>query len=138
MPRGQPQIEVTFSLDANSILTVSALEKSSGNTKNIEIKQDDNKLSKEEIDKMIEEAEKFKQEDEARANNIQSRNRLESMLYDKKNTVENETEEVKNTLMPIIDEGITWLDNNNEAPTERYEELIKEFSEKLGLFNNTE
>ena len=138
MPRGQPQIEVTFSLDANSILTVSALEKSSGNTKNIEIKQDDNKLSKEEIDKMIEEAEKFKHEDEARANNIQSRNRLETILYDKKNTVENETEEVKNTLMPIIDEGITWLDNNKEAPTERYEELIKEFSEKLGLFNNTD
>ena len=46
MPRGQPQIEVTFSLDANSILTVSALEKSSGNTKNIEIKQDDNKIIK--------------------------------------------------------------------------------------------
>ena len=138
MPRGQPQIEVTFSLDANSILTVSALEKSTGNSKNIEIKQDDNKLSKEEIDKMIEEAEKFKQEDEARANNIQSRNRLETILYDKKNTVENETEEVKNTLMPIIDEGITWLDNNKEATTERYEELIKEFSEKLGLFNNTD
>ena len=74
MPRGQPQIEVTFSLDANSILTVSALEKSSGNTKNIEIKQDDNKLSKEEIEKMIEDAEKFKQEDEGRTNNIQSRN----------------------------------------------------------------
>ena len=138
MPRGQPQIEVTFSLDANSILTVSALEKSTGNSKNIEIKQDDNKLSKEEIDKMIEEAEKFKQEDEARANNIQSRNRLETILYDKKNTVENETEEVKNTLMPIIDEGITWLDNNKEATTERYEELIKEFSEKLGLSNNFE
>ena len=138
MPRGQPQIEVTFSLDANSILTVSALEKSSGNTKNIEIKQDDNKLSKEEIEKMIEDAEKFKQEDEARANNIQSRNKLESMLYDKKNTVENESEELKDTLMPIIDEGITWLDNNKEAPTERYEELIKEFGEKLGLFNNTE
>jgi len=50
----------------------------------IKIKQDDNKLSKEEIEKMIEDAEKFKQEDEARANNIQSRNKLESMLYDKK------------------------------------------------------
>ena len=138
MPRGQPQIEVTFSLDANSILTVSALEKSSGNTKNIEIKQDDNKLSKEEIDKMIEEAEKFKQEDEERANNIQSRNKLETLLYDKKNTIENESEELKNTLMPIIDEGITWLDNNKEAPTDRYEELIKEFAEKLGSFNNSD
>ena len=138
MPRGQPQIEVTFSLDANSILTVSALEKSSGNTKNIEIKQDDNKLSKEEIDKMIEEAEKFKHEDEERANNIQSRNRLETLLYDKKNTIENESEELKNTLMPIIDEGITWLDNNKEASTERYEELIKEFAEKLGSFNNSD
>ena len=138
MPRGQPQIEVTFSLDANSILTVSALEKSSGNTMNIEIKQDDNKLSKEEIDKMIEEAEKFKQEDEERANNIQSRNRLETLLYDKKNTIENESEELKNTLMPIIDEGITWLDNNKEASTDRYEELIKEFAEKLGSFNNSD
>ena len=133
MPRGQPQIEVTFSLDANSILTVSALEKSTGNIKNIEIKQDDNKLSKEEIDKMIEEAEKYKKEDEERAYNIQSRNKLESLLYDKKNSIENESEEIKNNLMPIVDEGISWLDNNKEALTERYEELIKEFSEKLGL-----
>ncbi len=133
MPRGQPQIEVTFSLDANSILTVSALEKSTGNSKNIEIKQDDNKLSKEEIDKMIEEAEKYKKEDEERAYNIQSRNKLESLLYDKKNSIENESEEIKNNLMPIVDEGISWLDNNKEALTERYEELIKEFSEKLGL-----
>jgi heat shock protein 1/8 len=133
MPRGQPQIEVTFSLDANSILTVSALEKSTGIMKNIEIKQDDNKLTKEEIDKMIEEAEKFKQEDEERANNIMSRNRLETLLYDKKNNVETEADDVKATLMPIIDEGIFWLDNNKEATTERYEELLKEFSEKLGL-----
>lgn len=133
MPRGQPQIEVTFSLDANSILTVSALEKSSGNSKNIEIKQDDNKLSKEEIDKMIIEAEKFKKEDEERANNIQTRNKLENMLYDKKNTIEQESEEIKDKLLPIVDEGIMWLDNNPEASTERYLELIKEFSEKLGI-----
>ena len=133
MPRGQPQIEVTFSLDANSILTVSALEKSSGNSKNIEIKQDDNKLSKEEIDKMIEEAEKFKKEDEERANNIQTRNKLENMLYDKKNTIEQESEEIKDKLLPVVDEGIMWLDNNPEASTERYLELIKEFSEKLGI-----
>lgn len=133
MPRGQPQIEVTFSLDANSILTVSALEKSTGITKNIEIKQDDNKLTKEEIDKMIEEAEKFKKEDEERANNIMSRNRLETLLYDRKNTVENESDEIKTKLMPIIDEGISWLDNNKESTTERYEELLKDFSEKLGI-----
>lgn len=133
MPRGQPQIEVTFSLDANSILTVSALEKSTGITKNIEIKQDDNKLTKEEIDKMIEEAEKFKKEDEERANNIMSRNKLETLLYDRKNTVENESDEIKTKLMPIIDEGISWLDNNKESTTERYEELLKDFSEKLGI-----
>lgn len=133
MPRGQPQIEVTFSLDANSILNVSALEKSSGNSKNIEIKQDDNKLSKKEIDKMIEEAEKFKKEDEERANNIQTRNKLENMLYDRKNTIEQESEEIKDKLLPIVDEGIMWLDNNSDATTERYLELIKEFSEKLGI-----
>lgn len=133
MPRGQPQIEVTFSLDANSILNVSAIEKSSGNTKNIEIKQDDNKLSKEDIDKMIEEAEKFKKEDEEKANNIKARNKLETLLYDRKNTIENENSEIKEKLMPIVDEGISWLDNNNEATTERYEELINEFNQKLGL-----
>jgi molecular chaperone DnaK (HSP70) len=82
---------------------------------------------------MIEEAEKYKKEDEERAYNIQSRNKLESLLYDRKNSIENESEEIKNNLMPIVDEGISWLDNNKEALTERYEELIKEFSEKLGL-----
>lgn len=138
MPRGQPQIEVTFSLDANSILTVSALEKSSGNSKNIEIKQDDNKLSKEEIDKMIEEAEKFKKEDEERANNIQTRNKLENLLYDRKNTISQESEEIKDKLLPVVDEGIMWLDNNPDATTERYLELIKEFSEKLGISSSEE
>lgn len=133
MPRGQPQIEVTFSLDANSILTVSALEKSTGNSKNIEIKQDDNKLSKEEIDKMIEEAEKYKEEDANKATNIENRNKLENILYDKKNTIENETDEIKEKLMPIVNEGINWLDNNSDATTDRYIELITEFSEKLGL-----
>ena len=82
---------------------------------------------------MIEEAEKFKKEDEERANNIQTRNKLENMLYDKKNTIEQESEEIKDKLLPIVDEGITWLDNNPEATTERYFELIKEFSEKLGI-----
>lgn len=139
MPRGQPQIEVTFALDANSILNVSACEKSTGKSENIEIKQDDNKLSQEEIDKMIEEAEKFKEEDEKRAENIQSRNRLETLLYTKKNQIESESDtNIKEQLMPIVDEGITWLDNNTEAETDRYEELIKEFSEKLGISSNND
>mgnify|MGYP001179860286 CR=1 FL=1 len=133
MPRGVPQIEVTFSLDANSILTVTALEKSTGKSKDIQIKQDDNKLSKEEIEKMIEEAEKFKEEDLAKATNIQSRNTLENLLYNKKNDIEKENDEIKDKLLPIIDEGISWLDNNNEATTEKYEELIKDFNEKLGI-----
>ena len=137
MPRGVPQIEVTFSLDANSILTVSAVEKSTGKSENIEIKQDDNKLSQEEIDKMIAEAEKFKEEDEKKVANIQARNSLETLLYSKKNQVENEETDIKTKLMPIIDEGISWLDNNPSADTDRYEELIKEFSEKLGVSSHS-
>jgi heat shock protein 1/8 len=133
MPRGVPQIEVTFSLDANSILTVTAVEKSTGNSKDIQIKQDDNKLSKEEIEKMIEEAEKFKEEDLAKATNIQSRNTLENLLYNKKNEIEKETDDIKDKLIPIINEGISWLDNNSDATTEKYQELIKDFSEKLGI-----
>jgi L1 cell adhesion molecule like protein len=134
MPRGVPEIEVTFALDANSILTVTAVEKSTGATKDIIIKQDTNKLSKEEIDKMIEEAEKFKDEDNAKATNIKSRNSLENLLYNKKNEIDKETDLIiKDKLTPIVDEGIKWLDNNSNESTEKYEEMIKEFNEKLGI-----
>lgn len=133
MPRGQPQIIVEYSLDADGILKVSACEKSSGNSKEIEIKSDDMKLDDKEMQRMKEEAEKYKEEDEKRVKNIQLRNQLENILYNKKNDIDNENEiSIKEKLEPIVNEGIEWLDNNTVADSDTYEKLIKEFSEKLG------
>ena len=80
-PRGVPQIEVTFDIDANGILNVSALEKGTGKTQKITITNDKGRLSKEEIDKMVSEAEKFKEEDEKEAARVQAKNQLESYAY---------------------------------------------------------
>merc|ERR1712176_446117 len=89
-PRGVPQIEVTFDLDANGIMNVSALEKGTGKTNKIVITNDKGRLSKEEIELMLAEAEKYKEEDEAEAARIQAKNGLESYAYSLKNTIQDE------------------------------------------------
>ena len=81
MPRGQPQIVVTFNLDSNGILEVSAKEISTGRENKIEIKNDSNRLSQSDIDRMVKEAEEFKEEDEKLKKNITSKNNLENYLY---------------------------------------------------------
>ncbi|KAK0358816.1 Hsp70 chaperone, partial [Friedmanniomyces endolithicus] len=86
-PRGVPQIEVTFDLDANGIMNVSALEKGTGKTNKIVITNDKGRLSKEEIERMLAEAEKYKEEDELESGRIQAKNGLESYAYSLKNTL---------------------------------------------------
>ena len=88
MPRGQPQIEVMFDVDANGILTVSAEEKTTGKKTNITITNDGSRLSGDDIEKMVEEAEKFKEEDEQIRNLQESRNKFENYLYQMKETIE--------------------------------------------------
>merc|ERR1711908_114676 len=90
MPRGQPQIEVTFDIDANGILNVSAVEKSTGKEQKITIKNDKGRLSQEEVERMVAEAEKYKAEDEANASRIQAKNGLENYCYSMKNTMNDE------------------------------------------------
>ncbi|KGK37668.1 hypothetical protein JL09_g3211 [Pichia kudriavzevii] len=85
-PRGVPQIEVTFDIDANGILNVSALEKGTGKTQKITITNDKGRLSQEDIERMVSEAEKFKEEDEKEAGRIAAKNQLESYAYSVKNT----------------------------------------------------
>ena len=131
-PRGVPQIEVTFDVDANGIMNVSALEKGTGKTNKIVITNDKGRLSKEEIERMLAEAEKYKEEDEAEASRIGAKNGLESYAYSLKNTISDSKVEGKldatdkETLTSKINETISWLDENQTATKEEYESQQKE------------
>ena len=131
-PRGVPQIEVTFDLDANGIMNVSALEKGTGKTNKIVITNDKGRLSKEEIERMLAEAEKYKAEDEAEAGRIGAKNGLESYAYSLKNTLSDSKVDEKldaadkEKLKAEIDKTVAWLDENQQATKEEYEEHQKE------------
>merc|ERR1711934_823849 len=96
-PRGEPQIEVTFDIDANGILNVSANEKATGKSSKITITNDKGRLSKEDIERMVEEAEKYKNEDEKTRLNIEAKNSLENYTYNIKNTIKKKKKKKKNT-----------------------------------------
>jgi len=110
MPRGQPQIEVTFDMDANGILNVSASEKSTGKTNKITITNDKGRLSQEEIDRMIEEAERFKKEDEEIQEKIEAKNNLDGYLFHIKGNLENVPENFKSELEEKIKEAQELID----------------------------
>jgi len=134
-PRGVPQIEVTFDIDANGILNVSAVDKTTGRSNKITITNDKGRLSKEEIERMVAEAEKYKADDEKVAQRIQSRNGLESYAYNLRNTLQDEkiTGKLdpadKKKLEDSIQESITWLENNQEAEKEEYDHKQKSLEE---------
>ncbi|KAJ5364622.1 Heat shock 70 kDa protein [Penicillium cataractarum] len=125
-----PVIEVIFDLDANGIMNVSAVEKGTGKTNKITITNDKGRLSKEEIERMLAEAEKYKAEDEAEAGRIQAKNGLESYAYSLKNTLSEGklqiSDEDKKKVEEKIDEVISWLDNNQTAEKDEYESQQKE------------
>ncbi|EYE99577.1 molecular chaperone Hsp70 [Aspergillus ruber CBS 135680] len=129
-PRGVPQIEVTFDVDANGIMNVGATEKGTGKANKITITNDKGRLSKEEIERMLAEAEKFKAEDEAEASRIHAKNGLESYAYSLKNTI-NEgkltiSDDDKTKVQTKVEETISWLDSNQTAEKEEYESQQKE------------
>ena len=134
-PRGVPQIEVTFNVDANGILQVEASEKSSGKKETITIKAEKGRLSDDEIDRMVKEAEEFREQDEAYASKVEARNSLESYVYSLKNKMEEESmksalsEEDAASLKGAIDSALTWLDDNQSADKEEYESQRKELEE---------
>ncbi|ODV62380.1 heat shock 70 kDa protein [Ascoidea rubescens DSM 1968] len=131
-PRGVPQIEVTFDIDANGILNVSAVEKGTGKSNKITITNDKGRLSKEDIERMVSEAEKFKEDDEKETARIAARNGLESYAYSLKNTLSEEKfkEAIdaadKDTLLKAIDGTTSWLDHNTTATTEEFGDKQKE------------
>ena len=136
-PRGVPQIEVSFDIDANGIMNISAADKSTGKTNKITITNDKGRLSKEQIEEMIKKAEQFKDEDEKLKENVETKNGLENYLYNLKNSMIKKDdsppifEEVKKELDPIIEEGLKWMEDNTKESTETYKAKQKEYEEKV-------
>jgi len=133
-PRGVPQIEVSFEIDANGILQVSAVDKGTNKVEKITITADKGRLSPEDIERMVQEAEEFAEEDKKVQGRVQAKNGLESYLYNLKNTLDDEEKGIsdkidegeKNELVSIIDEALDWLEENPEAETDEFEEKQKE------------
>lgn len=131
-PRGAPQINVCFDIDANGILNVSAEDKTAGVKNKITITNDKGRLSKEEIEKMVRDAEKYKAEDEQVKKKVEAKNSLENYAYNMKNTVKDEKfagkldPEDKKKIEKAIDEAIEWLDRNQLAEVEEFEDKLKE------------
>ena len=138
MPRGQPQIEVTFDLDVNSILNVTAVEKSTGKNNKIVITNDKGRLSKDDIDRLVKEAEKFKADDEKVKNRIEAKNQLEQYAYQVRQTINEEklkdkfTEDEKKQISSKVDEVLQWTNNNPAASKEEYDAKVKEIE---AIFN---
>ncbi|KAH1170683.1 hypothetical protein KIL84_006301 [Mauremys mutica] len=125
-------IEVTFDIDANGILNVSAVDKSTGKENKITITNDKGRLSKEDIERMVQEAEKYKAEDEKQRDKVSSKNSLESYAFNMKATVEDEklqgkiSDEDKQKILDKCNEIINWLDRNQTAEKEESEHQQKE------------
>jgi heat shock protein 1/8 len=137
MPRGVPQIEISYDLDANGILTVSGLEKSTGKSDEIKVTNDKGHLTKEEIDKMIADAELFREADENAKTIVDARNNLEGIVYQMKSALSDEKmaslidESMKTELTAVIDEQTTWLDANQHSTKEEYETRAEELNGKM-------
>ena len=132
MPRGVPQIEIVYDLDANGILNINATEKSSGKTNNITITNDKGRLSEEEIERMVSEAEKYQEEDKKIMETIEAKNKLESYMYQIKSSLNDEKlkdkidETEKKNMEDKVQEYISWLDDHKTEAKEVYEEKQKE------------
>jgi len=131
-PRGVPQINVAFDIDANGILNVSAEDKTTGKKNKITITNDKGRLSKDDIERMVQEAEKYKEEDEAHSRKIEAKNALENYAYNMRNTLNDDgikdkiDASDKETLEKAINDAIAWLDSNQMAEQDEFEDKLKE------------
>lgn len=135
-PRGTPQIEVTFEVDANGIMQVSAIEKGTGKSEKIVITNDKGRLSKEEIDRMVKEAEEFAEEDKKAKEKIEARNQLDNYIFSMKKTIEDAdklgdkiSDDEKAEIKKALDEAEEWLKTNHDASKEEFEEQQKKIEE---------
>lgn len=135
-PRGIPQIEVTFEIDANGILQVSAEDKGTGNREKIVITNDQNRLTPEDIERMIKDAERFADEDKKLKERVEARNELESYAYSLKNQLQDKdklgsklSDDEKTKMEEAIDEKIKWLEDNQDTDAEDYKRQKKELED---------
>merc|ERR1712055_152167 len=135
-PRGVPQIEVTFGIDANGILVVSAEDKGTGNKEKITITNDNNRLTPEDIERMINDAEKFADEDAALKSKVEARNELESYAYSLKNQLSDKeklggklSDDEQSKIEEVINEKIAWLEENQDASAEDLKAQKKEMED---------
>merc|ERR1719446_1885877 len=137
-PRGVPQITVCFDIDANGILNVSAEDKSTGQKNKITITNDKGRLSKEEIERMVQEAEKYKSEDEEHKKKVDAKNALENYAYNMRNTIQDDKvggkidADDKKKIEEAVEGAISWLDANQLAEVDEFEDKLKELE---GLCN---
>jgi len=136
-PRGVPQIEVTFELNADGILKVSAVDKGTGKSNSITITNDKGRLSQEEIDRMVADAEKFAEEDKMIRERVEAKNSLETYAYSLKNQLADESQlggklsdSDKETIEEAVKETISWIETNQQAEKEDFEEKKKELESK--------
>ncbi|KAL0397160.1 UNVERIFIED_CONTAM: Heat shock protein [Sesamum calycinum] len=131
-PRGVPQINVCFDIDANGILNVSAEDKTAGVKNKITITNDKGRLSKDEIERMVQEAERYKAEDEAVKKKVEAKNALENYAYNMRNTIKDEkiasklSSSDKEKIEKAIDEAIEWLERNQLAEVDELEDKLKD------------
>jgi len=131
-PRGVPQVEVTFDIDANGILNVSAQDKTTGNINKITITNDKGRLSKDQIERMVKEAEQYKVQDEQNKERIEAKNHLENYAYSLRNTLKDEKvagkidPNDKDKLNKAIDETVQWLEKNQTAEKDEFDHKQKE------------
>jgi len=132
MPRGVPQIEVTFNVDANGILQVSSSEKSSGKSEQITIKAEKGRLSDDDIERMVQEEQDNRDQDQAYAEKVEARNSFESYVYNLRNSIEekplseNLSDQDRTALKEAIDAELAWLDANQSAEKSEYDDRRKE------------
>merc|ERR1711981_168440 len=134
--RGVPQVEVTFEIDSNGILQVSAKDKGTNNENSITITNDQNRLTPEDIQKMIDDAEKFQEEDNLVKDKVEAKNGLESYAYSLKRQIEDKeqlggkiSEEDKEKIQTVVDEKLEWLKDHEDATTEEFNNIKKEIEE---------
>ena len=134
-PRGVPQISVCFDIDANGILNVTAEDKASGKSEKIVITNDKGRLSKEEIERMVQDAEKYKEEDQAYEKKVTAMNGLETSAYGMRNMIDGEectfSEDIKTKIREKVDETIQWIDNNRSAEVDEIEHKQKELTDLM-------
>jgi len=132
MPRGKPQVEVTFDLDANGILQVSALDKTTGKSERITITNDKGRLSAEQIEKMVADAEKYKEEDNKQKERVEAKNQLENYAFQIRSSLSDEAvagklnADDKTKLNSAVDSALSWLDTHQSASKDEFEAKRKE------------